>query len=263
MAQTAADVLMKGQPEGKKIAFPGVAGREMQERNQWAASLCMSETVMGVADNPMRLRMEEAARLVGLHYITNVVSDYEGKIVGCFVGDVVQAHREGCKLSREINAVSLPRRADIVLIDSHPADRDFWQSAKGFYSGTMAVRDGGSLIVVAPNPEGVADNHPNVLEIGYRPHAEIVCMVEAGEVEDLVGAAVLADVAQIVDRADCVLVSPGVTREETERLGFRYAATAEDALSMAFERQGEAAEVAVLRHGGHILPLIAEEVRTA
>ena len=259
MAQTAADVLMKGQPEGKKIAFPGVAGREMQERNQWEVSLCMSETVMGVADNPMRLRMEEAARLVGLYHIANLVSDYESKMVGCFVGDVVQAHRAGCKLSRELNAARLPRRADIVLIDSHPADRDFWQSAKGFYSGTMAVRDGGTLIVVAPNPEGVADNHPNVLEIGYRPYAEIVRMVEAGEIADVVGAAVLADVAQIVDRADCIMVSPGVTREETKRLGFRYAATAEDALRMAFERQGKASRVAVLRHGGHVLPLIAGE----
>jgi nickel-dependent lactate racemase len=219
--------------------------------------------VMGVAENPMRLRMEEAARIVGLNYIANLVSDYEGKIVGCFVGDLVEAHRAGCQLSREINAVTLPRRADIVLIDSHPADRDFWQSAKGFYSGTMAVRDGGTLIVVAPNPEGVADNHPNVLEIGYRPHAEIVRMVEACEVEDVVGAAVLADVAQIVDRADCVMVSPGVTREETERLGFRYAATAQDALKTAFGRQGDGATVAVLRHGGHILPLIAEEVKAA
>jgi len=254
---------VKGFSGGAKIAFPGVAGREMQERNQWEASLRTSETVMGVADNPMRLRMEEAARIVGLNYIANLVSDYEGKIVGCFVGDVVQAHREGCKLSREINAVSLPRRADIVLIDSHPADRDFWQSAKGFYSGTMAVRDGGSLIVVAPNPEGIADNHPNVLEIGYRPHAEIVRMVEAGEIEDVVGAAVLADVAQIVDRTDCIMVSPGVTREESERLGFRFAATASDALKLAFGKQGERATVAVLRHGGHILPLIAEEVKAA
>src|SRR5919202_3682374 len=160
---------VKGFSGGAKIAFPGVAGRVMQERNQWEATLRMSETVMGVADNPMRLRMEEAARIVGLNYIANLVSDREGRVVGCFVGDVVEAHRAGCKLSREINAVTLPRRADIVLIDSHPADRDFWQSAKGFYSGTMAVRQGGTLVVVAPNPEGVADNHPNVLEIGYRP----------------------------------------------------------------------------------------------
>jgi hypothetical protein len=123
----------------------------------------------------------------------------------------------------------------------------------------MAVRQGGTLIVVAPNPEGVAANHPNVLEIGYRTHAEIVRMVEAGEVEDIVGAAVLADVAQIVDRADCIMVSPGVTQEETARLGFRYAATAADALAMAFEKQGEHATVAVLRHGGHVLPRVVGE----
>jgi nickel-dependent lactate racemase len=211
---------------------------------------------MGVAENPMRLRMEEAARLVGLRYIINLVSDSEKKIAGCFIGDPVSAHREGCKLSRELNAVYLPKRADIVLIDSHPADRDFWQSAKAVYSGTMAVRDGGTLIIVAPNPEGVADNHPNLLEIGYRPYAEIVRMVEAGEVEDIVGAAVLADVAQVIDKTDCIMVSPGVRGEQAERLGFRYAATAQDALEMALERQGRHASIAVLHHGGHILPLV-------
>ncbi|HYG79975.1 MAG TPA: nickel-dependent lactate racemase [Pyrinomonadaceae bacterium] len=254
---------IKGFSGGAKIAFPGVAGREMQGRNQWEAAQRLSETVMGVAENPMRLRIEEAARLVGLRYIVNLVSDGEKKIAGCFTGDPVKAHRAGCKLSREINAVTLPRRADIVLIDAHPADRDFWQSAKGIYAGTMAVRDGGTLIVVAPNPEGVAGNHPNVLEIGYKPYAEIVRMVEAGEVEDVVGAAVLADVAQVVDRTDCIMVSPGIKREETERLGFRYAMSAQEALEMAFERQGREAKVAVLQHGGHILPLIESEAAGA
>lgn len=240
---------------GAKIAFPGVSGREVQERCQWEAAQHRSESVMGVAENPMRLRIEEAAKLVGLRYIVNVVSDREKRIAGCFVGDPVAAHRAGCKLSLEINAVELPRRADIVLIDSHPADRDFWQSAKGVYAGTMGVRNGGTLIVVAPNPEGVAENHTNVLKIGYRPFNEIVRMVESGGVDDVVGAAVLADVAQVMDRIDCILASPGVTREEAERLGFRYAASTQEALEMAFLQQGNAAKVAVLRHGGHILPL--------
>ena len=46
---------IKGFSGGAKITFPGVAGREMQERNQWEASQFMSETVMGVAENTMRL----------------------------------------------------------------------------------------------------------------------------------------------------------------------------------------------------------------
>jgi nickel-dependent lactate racemase len=251
---------VKGLSGGAKIAFPGVAGREMMDRNQWEASMHMSETVMGVPENPMRLRMEEAAQMARLHYIVNVVYDVRRRIVGCFTGDIVEAHREGSKASRRVYSAHLPTRADIVLIDSHSADRDFWQSAKGPYAGTMAVKDGGSLILVSPNPEGVASNHKNLLEIGYKPHAEIVAMVQQGKVDDLVGVAILADVCQIVDKTDCIMVSPGVTAEQAKKIGFRYAGSAEEALRMAFDRQGRQASVAVLRYGGHILPVVDDEV---
>jgi nickel-dependent lactate racemase len=219
----------------------------------------MSETIMGVPENPMRLRMEEAARMAGLDYLVNVVYDVEHRIVGCFTGDFVAAHREGCKRSREAYAAHLPTRADIVLIDSHSADRDFWQSAKGPYAATMAVKDGGSLILVSPNPEGVASNHQNVLEIGYRPTAEIVAMVQRGEVDDLVGAAILCDVCQIVDKTDCIMVSPGVKPDEAKKIGFRYAHDANAALQLALDKQGRGASIAVLRYGGHILPIVDDE----
>jgi nickel-dependent lactate racemase len=247
---------IKGFSGGAKIAFPGVAGPEIQARNQWEAAHYSSAAVMGQAANAMRQRTEEAARLAGLRYIVNVVTDRERRIVGCFVGDPIAAHRAGCRLSAEINGVMLPHRADIVLADSHPADRELWQSAKGFYAGDIAVRDGGTLIVVSPNPEGVAERHPIVLRLGYLPFPEIARLVESGAVDDVVGAAVLADLAQIVDRVDCILVSPGIPCDEAKRLGFRHAPTPRDALRMAFERQGSAARVAVLRYGGRILPRI-------
>ena len=250
---------VKGFSGGAKIAFPGVSGPEMMDRNQWEASMHMSVTVMGVPENPMRLRMEEAARLAGLRYIVNVVYDVRRRIAGCFVGDVVAAHRAGCRAARQVYGVHLPTRADIVLTDSHSADRDFWQSAKGAYAGDVAVRSGGTLILVAPNPEGVASNHANVLEIGYRPHAELVRLVQQGGVDDLVGIAILADVAQIVDRADCIMVSPGVKPEEAKRLGFRSAPPAQEALALALERQGPRASIAVLRYGGHVLPIVDDE----
>ncbi|HEU4700083.1 MAG TPA: nickel-dependent lactate racemase [Gemmatimonadales bacterium] len=252
---------VKGMSGGAKIAFPGVSGREMMDRNQWEASMYMSETVMGIPENPMRLRMEEAARRAGLRYLVNVVYDVERRVVGCFTGDIVRAHRAGCVRAREVYAAHLPTRADVVLIDSHSADRDFWQSAKGPYAATIAVKDGGSIILVAPNPEGVATNHRNVLEIGYRPHAELVRMVQQGGVEDLVGIAVLADVCQIVDKSDCLMVSPGVKEADAAKLGFRWAPDAQTALAMALATQGRDATVAVLRYGGHILPVVDDERR--
>jgi nickel-dependent lactate racemase len=249
---------VKGFGGGAKIMFPGAAGPEMQNRNQWEASMQMSETVMGFPDNSMRLRMEEAADIAGLHYIVNVVLDGAENIAGCFAGDFRAAFREGAKRSREICAARMPHRADIVIIDSYPADRDFWQSAKGLYAATMAVTDGGSIILVSPNPEGVASNHQNVLEIGYRPHAEIVAMVQRGEVDDLVGVAILGDVAQIIDKAQCIIASPGVTPKDAAKLGLVWAKSGQHALDIAFQKQGRDASVAVLRHGGHILPLADE-----
>ena len=250
---------IKGFSGGAKIAFPGVSGRELMERNQWQASMHMSETVMGVAENPMRLRIEEAARLVRLQYIVNVVVAADGMIAGCFCGDVVAAHRRGCQKSRQIFGVHLASRADIVFIDSYPADRDFWQSAKAFYTGSMAVRTGGTLILVSPNPEGIASNHPVLMQMGYQPSAEIVEHVQRGKTDDIVGMAILHDVCQIMDRIDCILVSPGVKQADAEKLGFRHASNTTDALKMAIAKQGASAKVAVLRHGGHILPIIDDE----
>jgi hypothetical protein len=123
----------------------------------------------------------------------------------------------------------------------------------------MAVKDGGSMICVAPNPEGVAKNHENLLQIGYRPHAQIVQMVQSGKVDDLVGVAILADVCQIIDKTDCIMVSPGVKPDEAKKLGFRYAASAQEALGMAMQKQGPKARIAVLRYGGHVLPIIDDE----
>lgn len=250
---------VKGLSGGAKIMFPGISGPEMMDRNQWEASMHMSETVMGIPENPMRLRMEEAARIAGLKYIVNVIYDIEKKIVGCFCGDVVQAHREGSLKSREVYAVHLPTRCDILVIDSHSQDRDFWQSAKGPYAGTMAVKDGGTMICVAPNPEGVASNHKNVLEVGYRPHAELIARAQSGQEQDLVGLAILCDVAQIVDKTDCIMVSPGIKPEEARQIGFRHAKSVDEALKMAFEKQGKDAKVAVIRYGGHVLPIVDDE----
>ena len=248
---------IKGFSGGAKIAFPGVAGREIQERNQWEAASYRAEDVMGAAENPMRRRIEEAARLIGLRYIVNCVLDGSGRLAGCFAGDIVLAHRRGCVLARRLNEVVLPHRADVVLADSYPADRDVWQSAKAVYSGGMAVREGGTLIIVAPNPEGVADNHPVLLEIGYRRYSELARLVQEGRSDDVVALAVLANLAQVMDRVEVILVSPGVRPDEAVRIGFQTAETVQQAIARALARHGADTRVAVLRQGGRLLPRVS------
>ena len=130
----------------------------------------------------------------------------------------------------------------------------------------MAVKNGGTLILISPNPEGVASNHKNVLEIGYKTHAELVAMVQRGEVDDLVGTLRSSRMyAQIIDHAHCIIASPGVKPKEAEKLGLEYAKDGNDALKKAFARHDKNAKVAVLKHGRHVLPLADERAwkRTA
>jgi nickel-dependent lactate racemase len=70
-------------------------------------------------------------------------------------------------------------------------------------------------------------------------------------------AAHLVHVGRVIkERAKGILVSPGISKEETERLGFIHAREPQDALEIAFSLMGKDAKVAVLQRGGEILPII-------
>ena len=84
-------------------------------------------------------------------------------------------------------------------------------------------------------------------------------MVQRGEADDLVGIAILHDVSRIIDHADCIMDSPGVKKQEAEKLGFRHARDTQDALNMALDKQGKDASVAVIRYGGHAMPVVEDE----
>jgi nickel-dependent lactate racemase len=253
---------MKGFTGGADIILPGVAGKTTIDRHEWQASMQLSQVAMGIADNPVRARMEEAAAMVGLRAIVNVVTDVHGMVIGCFVGDPIKAHREGCTLAYKVNVARLPGRADIVIVDAHPADRDVSQSIRAAHAGLLALKEGGTLILVAPNPEGVADSHPIVSELGPRPIEELVQMVQTGQVDDPVGAALLVDLSHVVSHAHCIMVSSGLRPEEVNLIGFQDASTVQAALETAFERHGSNAGVVVLRHGGQIMPVAGERAMT-
>jgi len=48
-------------------------------------------------------------------------------------------------------------------------------------------------------------------------------------------------------------------KQEAEKLGFRHARDTQDALNMALDKQGKDASVAVIRYGGHAMPVVEDE----
>ncbi|KKM09132.1 hypothetical protein SY88_20550 [Clostridiales bacterium PH28_bin88] len=240
---------------GAKIVQPGVSGAGTTAATH-LLSVRAPRSYLGIEDNPVRRELNEIARRVGVNHIFNTVLDRHGRVVRAFFGDVEGAFAEGVKVSRQVYAVDLPRAADIVLSSSHPCNLEFWQAHKTLYASDLAVKAGGIIIVVTPCPEGVAKTHGEMVHYTGRPPAEVKAMLERGEIEDGVAAALAIAWGQVRERERVFFVSDGISSDEARMLGFEPFATAQEALDEAMRRQGRQAKVAVLTHAPDMLPII-------
>ncbi len=246
-----------GYTGGATIVQPGVSGKEVTGYTHWQSALFPGEKILGYAENPVRLEVEQIARLAGLRFIVNVVMDAEHRVIHVVAGDLVAAHRKGAEAARAIWGVAQPALADLVFTESYPADYDLWQASKGIYSAELAVREGGVVVLVTPCPHGVSAEHPEVEQIGYKGFEEMKAMVERKQITDLVAAAHLLHVGRVIrDRARGIMVSPGIPPDVQSRLGFEPAATPKEALGIARAMVGAKPKIAVIRQGGNVLPLI-------
>ena len=242
---------------GGKIIQPGICGAETTAETHWRSALYPGSEILGVAENPIRLGIEQVAARVGLSAIANAVCDADGRLIDVFVGDPVAAHRAGARLSSAVYGFEFPETADILVIDSYPMDIELWQGAKALYAGELAVKNDGVAILVSPCPEGISQAHPLILQEGYRPSQETISLVESGRIADKIVAAHLVRVGRVIrdDGSAGILVSPGIPPEQKERLGFLHASSPQEALDLAFGIKGNSASVMVIRQGGTSLPV--------
>ncbi|MBS7643859.1 nickel-dependent lactate racemase [Candidatus Bathyarchaeota archaeon] len=242
---------------GAKIIQPGVSGEETTAATHL---LCvrMGRPLLGSVENAVKREMELIAQKVGLDMIVNTVLNRAGRIVKVVAGDVIKAAREGINVAKSIYFAKTPAKADIVLASSHPCDLDFWQAHKTLFSADLAVRDGGTIIIVTPCKEGISRMHPEILEIGNLTIEEVDRKLRKGEIKDQIGGSFAIAWGLIKKRAKVIMVSEGIPAQDAFQLGFDYADTVDLALDRAFRRHGKNAKVTVLTHAPDIVPVITE-----
>ena len=237
---------------GAKMVQPGVTSPLTTGRTHLIAGPRVYE-ILGQVDNPVRKEMEEIAVRSGLKFIVNVVLDASGQVVAVVAGDVIAAHRVGVEIARPIYTLELEEKADIVVASSHPADRDLWQGFKPVNNCGMLVRDGGTLILLIPAPEGIAPDHTQLVDFGTTPAEEVMALVEAGKVADEVAAATYLAYDQTRRRIHVALVSDGISCAEAAKIGATATTVFADALQSALLRHGKSARVGVVTQGADIM----------
>jgi len=247
---------------GGNIIQPGICGEETTGKTHWLGAQFTGREILGTIENPVKEEIERVALKVGLRWIINTIQDSSSRVVDAVAGDPILAYRIGATRSKNIFQSQLPEEADIVISDSHPYDSDLWLAAKGIYASELAVKQEGVVILITPCPEGVCPSHPEVLEMGYQTFEQVNQILGQGKIKKLTVAAHLVHVGRVIkERARGILVSPGISKWETERLGFVYAREPQEALEIGFSLLGHEAKVAVLQRGGEILPQIQSTLK--
>ncbi len=244
---------------GAKIVQPGVSGEKTTAETH-LLSVRAPRSYLGVENNPVRVEVNEIARQVGMHTIFNTVLNRRGEVVRAFFGDTVAAFNEGVKTSREVYAVEIPEEADIVVSGSHPCDLEFWQAHKTLYPSDLAVKAGGTLVIVTPCYEGIAVTHAGITELTSCTAEELRNRMAAGKVRDEVAAALAIAWAQVKEREAVFIVSKGIGPAQAKKLGFTHFASVQAAFDAALRMRGENARVTVLTHAPDMLPIIKTDV---
>jgi nickel-dependent lactate racemase len=247
---------LAGWSGGGKIILPGVCGEETTEMTHVIAGKVRPiSKLFGRLDNKIRKEIDEVALKAGLKFIVNVILNRDGRIGHVVAGDPVKAYREGVKTARKIYCPEVPRYVDVMITTSYPSDIDYWQAIDSLAYASTAVKEGGTIIIATPCPEGISAAHPLLRKRATLGYEENLKAIENKEFDDLVAGGALLLHAQILERAEVICYSHGLSKDDKSALGFKHAKTMDKAVAMAFESQGKKARVGVLKHG-KILPIL-------
>jgi len=249
-----------GWAAGAKMILPGVAGADSVA----ATHLMITkdpEIRLGVVENRVRHEIEAVADRTSLRFLVNTILTRSGAVHAVVAGDFRAAFRAGVERALEIYAVPARRQADVVVTSGYPAEINFWQAGKALYAADLLVRDGGTIVIAAPCPEGMGE-HDEFTELLGLSYEEIEARLARGDVADRIGAAAALAVAVVRRRAEILLVADGVGEEDAARAGLRKLPTLQAAVDEALAAcDGDRPTVAVLREGAEALPVLQAPVR--
>ncbi|MDR1731404.1 MAG: nickel-dependent lactate racemase [Synergistaceae bacterium] len=237
---------------GRKSILPGVAGRETVMRNH--AMMTAPGVGIGLLEGNRVYEETDVAveKFCPLHFIVNLVSDSHKNVVRVVGGHFRDAWMEGVKTFRAMNFVSIPKRADAVIVSAggYPKDINMYQAHKGIYMASRAVRNGGAMVFFAELEEGYG--HKVFAEWAERGWTKEQVMREF-EAEFRFGAHKLYYMATHARDFDMYLYSKMNERESRLMFCEKIDKT-DDVLPMLQKRFGEDFTAWVIPQGGIVLP---------
>ena len=220
-----------------KNIFVGVGGSAGINRSHYLGATYGMERIMGRAKSPVRDVMEYARThfipQLPIVYVQTVLSKdpATGKMAlrGLFVGDDFECFRRASELSLETNFIMVEKPLKKCLVWLDPEEfKSTWLGNKSVYRTRMALADGAELIVLAPALKEFGEDPTMdalIRKYGYKGTPHTLEATRANqELQDNLGASAHLIHGSSEGRFSITYCpGPGMTREEIEGVGFRYA----------------------------------------
>ena len=244
-----------GYAGGWKLIVPGVAALETVDSNHALAALSFRR--YGSVDLPCRKDIDEAGAMVRVDQFINVVLCQDGQLARAWAGTPPEIHRAGVALARQVYEVDCPAPVDIALVSAYPYDVDYYQAIRAIEYGDLMVRPGGSILAVAPCPDGVGSEafYRLLATPGQQPHDFLRNIARR---HGKVTYNVLGYFMTLI-RAEKHLYGylPGVAGPELEAIGIRPVSSPQAGVDALLEHYGPHARLAVLPVGSATIPRLA------
>jgi nickel-dependent lactate racemase len=208
---------------GAKMLLPGVAGGDTVHHMHLLGALDPQQAIGVTNTLPRRLMEEFAAKTAEPFAVLNVVLNARNIPVGIVGGHFMEAHRRGVRIAKKAYFVEIPELADLVISDTRGHDSDMTQANKGLFSAALAVKEGGSIVLVSDCPDGVSPVHgKEMLEFGRLSSNEVVKALKAGILKDPMSAIEILHNNEVRKKAKLYLHSPNISEEQARQMNFEY-----------------------------------------
>jgi hypothetical protein len=134
-----------------------------------------------------------------------------------------------------------------------------WQGVKGIQAAERSVKPGGTIVMFSPCWEGISEEHPELEKYGYLYPAEAQSLLDSGQLKDTVSTSAMFHIGRIRERFRVIVYTVGITKKDTETLGFEYASNPQEAVDMALEGAGRSAEIRAFMRAAQIVPRLGDE----
>jgi nickel-dependent lactate racemase len=240
---------------GGKIVLPGVCSYETIEWNHRLSTAAGSSFGVMPDGNPIRQDIEDAAELAGLHFTLNVILNSQQQVVDCMAGKPRSVHAASVAKYNQIYSYKVRERADISLSGSFPWDALFAHACWAAVGLDGATKDGGTMILASPSPEGIGHVKPIKRYMPARQESlALACMDFYYRRAEFWDGVIWYKLLEVLTRKELIVVTGEKNFAGFADICLKAVGSLQEALQLAEQKHGKQAKVAFVPYAKWCLP---------